>query len=113
MDSINDARFQFFYDKYGKKDENLSVTKVKSFDGSRMPPYKKFFNEKIKRTTFATRKWMTSVDALKPMQCPFDFGSKLDDGKYAIKWYDREAAPRCLDIVCIDGSTEDETRCYY
>ena len=78
-----------------------------------MPPCKKVFNEKIKSTRFTTRKWMTSVDTLQPVRCPFDFGSKLDDGKYAIKWYNREAVPRCLDIVCTDGSTEDETRCYY
>ena len=56
---------------------------------------------------------MTSVDALQPVRCPFDFGSKLDDGKYAIKWYNRKAVPRCLDIVCTDGNTKDETRRYY
>ena len=41
--------------------------KVKSFDGSRMPPCKKVFNEKIKRTKFVAKKWMTSVDALQPV----------------------------------------------
>ena len=56
---------------------------------------------------------MTSGDALQPVWCPSDFGWKLDDGKYTIKWYDGEVAPRCLDIVCTDGSTEDETGWYY
>ena len=87
--------------------------KVKSFDGSRMPPCKKVFNEKIKRTKFVAKKWMTSVDALQPVWWPSDFEWKLDDGKYTIKWYDGEVAPRCLDIVCTDGSTEDETGWYY
>ena len=67
LDSVNDARFQIFCDKYKKKDENQSVTKVKSFDGSRMPPCKKVLTEKITSTKFLARKWMTSVDALQPV----------------------------------------------
>ena len=112
LDSINDTRFQIFCNKYKTKDESQSVTKVKSFDGSCMPPCKKVLTEKIKRTKFVARKWMTSVDALQPVWCPSDFGWKLDDGKYTIKWYDGEVAPRCLDIVCTDGTTEDETGWY-
>ena len=65
------------------------------------------------RTTFVAKKWMISVDALQPVCCPSDFGWKLDNGKYPTQWYDREVAPRCLDIVCTDGSTEDETGLYY
>ena len=113
LDSVNDARFHIFCDKYKKKDENQSVTKVKSFDGSRVPPCKKVLTEKIKRTKCVARKWMTSVDALQPVWCPSDFGWKLDDGKYTIKWYDGEVAPKCLDTACTDGSTEDETGWYY
>ena len=113
LDSVNDARFQIFCDKYRKKDENQSVTKVRSFYGSLMPPRKKVLSEKIKRTKFVARKLMTSVDALQPVWYPFDVGWKLDDGKYAVKWYDGEVAPRFLDIVCTDGSTEDKTGRYY
>ena len=51
---------------------------------------------------------MTSVDALQPVWWLSDFGWKLDNGKYTVKWYDREVAPRRLDIVFTDGSTEDE-----
>ena len=78
-----------------------------------MPPCKNVLTEEIKRTKFAARKWMTSVDVLQPGWCPSYFGWKLDDGKYTIKWYDGEVAPRCLDIVCTDGSTEDEADWYY
>ena len=113
LDSVNDARFQFFCDKCKKKDENQSVPKVKSFDGSRMSPCKNVLTEKIKRIKCVARKWMTSVDALQPVWCPSGFGWKLDDGKYTIKCHDREVAPRCLDIVCTDGSTEDEADWYY
>ena len=56
---------------------------------------------------------MTSVDALQPVWCPSDFRWRLDDGKYTIKQYDEEVAPGCLDIVCTDGSSEDETGWYY
>ena len=56
---------------------------------------------------------MTSVDALQLMWYPFDFGWKLDNGKYSIKWCDGEVAPKFLDIVCTDGGTGDETGCYY
>ena len=113
LDSVNYARFQIFYDQYKKKDEYQSVTKVKSFDLSRMPPCKKVLTEKIKTTKLVARKWMTSVDALQPVWCPAEFGWKLDDGKQTIKWYDGKVAPRWLDIVCTDGSTEDETGWYY
>ena len=51
---------------------------------------------------------MTSVDALQPVWWLSDFGWKLHDEKYTVKWYDREVAPRRLDIVSTDGSTEDE-----
>ena len=85
LDSINDTRFQIFCNKYKTKDENQSVTKVKSFDGNCMPSCKKVLTEKIKRTKFVARKWMTSVDALQPLWCPSDFEWKLDDGKYTIK----------------------------
>ena len=56
---------------------------------------------------------MTLVDALQPVWCPSGFGWKLDDGKYTIKWHDGEVAPRCLNTVCTDGSTEDEANWYY
>ena len=55
LDPVNYARFQIFCDQYKKKDENQSVTKVKSFDGSRMSPCKKVLTEKIKRTKFVAK----------------------------------------------------------
>ena len=48
--------FKFFAISDKKKDENQSVTKVKSFDGSRMLPCKKLLSEKVKRTKFVARK---------------------------------------------------------
>ena len=88
LDSVYDVRIQIFCYKYNKKDENQLATKVKSFDGSRMPHYKNVLTEKIKRTKFVARKWMTLVDALQPVWCPSDFEWKLDNGKSTIKWYD-------------------------
>ena len=85
LDFVNDARFQIFCDKYKKKDENQSVTKVESFNGSGMPRCKKNLTEKIERTKFVAKKWMASVDALQPVWCPSDFRWRLDDGKYTIK----------------------------
>ena len=64
-----------------------------------MPHCKKILTEKIKRTKCFARTWMISADALQPVWCPSDFVWKLDDGKYAIDYYDGEVAPRCLDIV--------------
>ena len=52
--------------------------------------YKEVLTEKIKRTRFVARNWMTSVDALQPVWCPSDFGWNLN------KWY-----------------REDETGWYY
>ena len=89
------------------------MTKVKSFYGSGMPRCKKILTEKIERTKFVARKWRASIDALQPVWCPSHFRWRLDDGKYTIKLYDGEVAPGCLDIVCTDGSSEDETGWYY
>ena len=47
--------FKFFCDQYKKKDENQSVTKVKSFDESRLSPCKKVLTENIKRTKFVAK----------------------------------------------------------
>ena len=51
------------------------------------------FAKNFKRTKVVTRKWMASVVALQTVWCPSDFGSKLEDGKYKIKWYNWEVAP--------------------
>ena len=48
--------FKFFAISDKKKDENQSVIKVKSFDGSRMLPCKKVLIEKVKSTNFVARK---------------------------------------------------------
>ena len=48
--------FKFFAISDKKKDGNQSVTKVKSFDGGRMPPCKKGLTKKVKRTKFVARK---------------------------------------------------------
>ena len=48
--------FKFFAISDKKKDENQSVIKVKSFDGSRMLPCKKVLTEKVKSTNFVARK---------------------------------------------------------
>ena len=48
--------FKFFAISDKKKDENQSVIKVKSFDGSCMLPCKKVLTEKVKSTNFVARK---------------------------------------------------------
>ena len=74
LTASNDARFQIFCNKYKKKNDNQSVTEVKTFDSSCIPPCRKVLVEKIKRAKFVGRKWVTSTDAFQPSWCPTDFG---------------------------------------
>ena len=54
LDSVNDARFQIFCNKWQK--ERWKSVGNKSFDGSCMLPCKKVLTEKVKSTNFVARK---------------------------------------------------------
>ena len=108
--SINEVRLQVFASKYKqKKNGTKSITDVKSMDGSAMPPCYRVLLEKIKRTAFVASRWYSSTMPIEPAASPADHGWVFgDDGKYRIKWFDGETAPRSLDIILNDVVDEEE-----
>ena len=107
--SINEVRLQVFASKYKqKKNGTKSIADVKSMDGSAMPPCYRVMLEKIKRIAFVASRWCTSTMPIEPAVYPEDHGWVLQDGKYKIKWFDGEAAPRSLDILLNDVAEDDE-----
>lgn len=77
-------------------------------DGSAMPPCSRVLYEKIKRTALVASKWFSSTDPFEPAMSPPNHGWIFQDGKYKIKWFDGDAAPRSLDIILEDADDDDE-----
>ena len=67
-----------------KKKSNQSITCVRKFDGTSIPPCSKVLREKMRRTIFITKIWFSSVDAFEPLLSPLNYGWTLEDGKYII-----------------------------
>ena len=109
LSSVNDVRFQIFVDKYKVKKESQRITCVKKLDGSSLPPYSKVLLQKIRRTRFVARRWMSSTDPFGSQLPPLDYGWKLEDGKYAIHWFDGEIAPHSIDIILNEDTSDDDT----
>ena len=72
--SVDDVRLQIFIDKYKQKKLNQSITCVKRFDGTSIPPCSKVLREKMRRTIFITKRWFSSVGAFEPLVSPLNYG---------------------------------------
>ena len=46
--------------------------------------------------------WLNATDSSPPDLSPEDLGWLLEDGYYQLKWFDGEAAPKAIDIMCED-----------
>ena len=73
-----------------------------------MPPCSRVLQEKITRTALVASKWCSSTEPFEPAMSPPDHGWIFQDGKYKIKWFEGEAAPRSLDIILHDAAAEDD-----
>ena len=107
--SINDARAQIFFDKYKqKKKDGERLSFVKKLDGSALPPCAKVLMQKMKRTHFVARQWLSTTSSCAPVMSPEDHGWKLVDGGYKLFWFEGDASPRSLDVVCDDTTLQLE-----
>ena len=107
--SVDDVRLQIFIDRYKQKKLNQSITCVKKFDGTSIPPCSKVLRQKMRQTIFITKRWFSSVNAFEPSLSPLNHGWTLEDGKYIINWYNGESALKSLDIVLKEsGDLEDD-----
>ena len=104
---INEVRTDLFLQKYKHKDEE-KISCAKKLDGSTLPPCSRVLYKKCKRTWYVARLWMSSTSAIPDARKPEDYGWTLQDGAYKIIWFEGDASPRALDIVCEENSQTDE-----
>ena len=81
LSSGNDIRFQIFIDRHKPKKLNQSITCIKKFDGSSIPPCSRVLREKMKRTQFVVKRWFSSVEPFQPLLSPLHRGWTLENGK--------------------------------
>ena len=84
------------------------ITDVKPMDRSAMSPCFRVLQEKINQTAFVASKWCSSTEPLEPAKSPSDSGWVSENGRYKIKRFEGEAAPRSLDIILNDADDEEE-----
>ena len=105
--SVNDARTNIFFDKYKPKKEGDPISCVKSLDGSAMPPCARVLLQKLKRTNYISNQWLASIVSDPPHMSPLDYGWKLEEEGYKIQWYEGNASPSSLDIVCREDDSDE------
>ena len=107
-DRINDVRTDIFMDKYKPKREDDKISCVKKLDGSMLPPCSRVLWQKVKRTCYIAHLWMSSVTPCQPHLEPTVYGWKLEGNCYRIDWYEGEASPRALEVVCEDSADSEQ-----
>jgi hypothetical protein len=107
LTSIDEARFHIFADHYKTKNSEQRLTSVKKLDGTSLPPCRKVLLQKIKRTCFIAKMWLSSLSPHPPSLDPVDCGWTIVNGCYEIKWYEGDHCPRTLDVICEDADEDD------
>ena len=71
----------------------------KKLDASIMPPCELLLLNKTRRTEFAEKIWMSSIEASPPNKSPLDSGWKLADRNYELLWLEGDLPPSSPDIT--------------
>lgn len=106
LQCINDVRTEVFFDKYRPKGNKDRISCVKKLDGSMMPPCSKVLKKKIQRTHMIARRWMSSVNPYPSRENPLQSGWLLEENKYTIHWFEGDATPKTIDVICEDDDNE-------
>ena len=94
-----DVRTEIFMEKYKPKTNGDKMSCAKKLDVSMMPPCERVLLNKIRRTKFVAKLWMSSIEASPPNNSPLDFGWKLVDRNYQLLWFEGDLRPSSLDIT--------------
>ena len=94
-----DVRTEIFMEKYKPKTNGDKMSCAKKLDVSMMPPCERVLLNKIRRTKFVAKLWMSSIEASPPNDSPLDFGWKLVDRNYQLLWFEGDLRPSSLDIT--------------
>ena len=106
--SIDEVRFELFQKKYSPKKNQDPINCVRKMDGSCLPPCLSVLKQKILRTKFISHIWFSAFLPDPPSLSPEDYGWTLEDNCYRIKWFDGDATPAAIDMVCPDDDIDDE-----
>lgn len=91
--SVNCVRFMMFQDTYTPKNFGDPLNSIKGINPSSMPPCAKVLRKKLERANYIAQMWK-KASSQKPCDEPPDgHGWLLDDGTYAIHWYDADQLP--------------------
>ena len=82
LDTVNDARYAVFRDKYAPTDENHPLSKIKWADASVLLPSTLALHQKILRTTLVAYMWKNAHRSVPLEKSPSEFGWVLKDGRY-------------------------------
>ena len=64
--------------------------------------------QKLRRTYFKARLWLSSTEQHPPEDLPEEFGWKLQDGSYKINWFAGDTTPSMLDVAMSEEQMEIE-----
>ena len=85
-------------EKYKPKTDGVKISCSKKLDASMMPPCEHVLLNKIRRTKFVAKIWMSSIKASPPNNSPLNFESKLVDRNYQLLLFEGDLSPSSLDI---------------
>ncbi|KAJ8677787.1 hypothetical protein QAD02_013574 [Eretmocerus hayati] len=113
MSEVDEARLFLFEKAFGCRNEQEQFNKMKTFDGSKLPPCKLELQQHIKRTIYIAKIW-SNAHLQKPSELSAtDHGWIEVDGKLHFKWFEGDQVPSSVGDVLTQehtvppGSAED------
>ena len=99
LKKVDDVRSDIFMEKHKPKKNGEKISCAKKPDASMTPPSEHVLRNKIRRTKFVAKIWISSIDASPPNGSQLDIGWKLVDRSYQLLWFENELSPISLDIT--------------
>ena len=107
LKSTDDARMDIFMSKYELKREDQLISSVQKLDGSMLPPCSQVLKNKVLRTSYVAKLWMSAVSPHPPCASPTEFGWKLEDNRFRVVWFNGKSAPQSLDVMREEFQSDD------
>lgn len=96
---VNEARFDIFMSHIKPTKKTGPLDNLKKMDGSMLPPCKSVLEFKIKRLNQVCAIWNSATLKTPSFYNPTNNGWILEDGKYAITWFEGPQMPLSLDEI--------------
>ena len=94
-----DVRTEIFMEKCNSKTDGDKISCAKKLDTGTMLSCECVLLNKIRRTKFVAKTWISSIEASSPNDSPFNFGWKLVDRIYQLLWFQGDLSLISLDIT--------------